>query len=117
VQLRLVSRDTGVPLPTCTITDSPSVFASRITTTQPWFNKTIRRLEWDRFAAKLSGPSSLTPDPERGIVHIPWPDKKIAPKPSRDSPPTSFVPFLRALRLHIMAFHLDLDLGLDPDFG
>lgn len=61
-----------------------SVFASRLATSTPYFNKGMRRLEWDRYAAKLTGPSDHAPDPERGLVRIPWPAPPLAKAPERE---------------------------------
>jgi hypothetical protein len=61
-----------------------SVFASRIATSGSHFNKRTRKQEWDRYAARLSGPSSAAPDPERNQVSIPWPALKLPSLPSRE---------------------------------
>jgi hypothetical protein len=42
-------------------------------------------MEWDRFAARLSGPSSAAPDPDRNQVFIPWPALKLPKTPARTS--------------------------------
>ena len=53
-----------------------SVFAARVTTSTPYFNKGKRRLEWDRYAAKLvGGPCTIAPDADRGLVRMDWPIK------------------------------------------
>jgi len=62
-----------------------SVFASRIATSGSHFNKRTRKQEWDRYAARLSGPSSVAPDADRNQVSIPWPALKLPSLPSRES--------------------------------
>lgn len=61
------------------------MFASRISTSGFHFNKRTRMFEWDRYAAKLSGPSSIAPDPEKNQVYLPWPELKLPKTPSRES--------------------------------
>ncbi|KAL7421427.1 hypothetical protein Q5752_004313 [Cryptotrichosporon argae] len=62
-----------------------NVFASRIATSAPSFDRTTRRLKWDRFASKLSGETSLAPDAARGQVEVRWPENELkkrgAPSP------------------------------------
>lgn len=67
------------------ITADASVFASRIATASSHFNKRTRTIEWDRYAARLSGPSSTAPDPDRNQVFIPWPALKLPKTPARES--------------------------------
>jgi hypothetical protein len=62
-----------------------SVFASRVATSGSHFNKRTRTQEWDRYAARLSGPSSAAPDPDRNQVSIPWPALKLPKLPNRES--------------------------------
>jgi hypothetical protein len=63
-----------------------SVFASRIATSGSHFNKRTRKQEWDRYAARLSGPSSVAPDADRNQVSIPWPALKLPSLPAREFP-------------------------------
>lgn len=52
-----------------------TVFATRIATSKPRFDRETNRFVWDRFAAKVSGETTVPVDKERGLVHIPWPAK------------------------------------------
>lgn len=71
------------------LTDPLSVFASRLSTSNFHFNKRTRMFEWERYASRLSGPSSIAPDPEKNQVYLPWPALKLPKAPSRESLPLS----------------------------
>ncbi|KAK4689099.1 hypothetical protein P7C73_g1008, partial [Tremellales sp. Uapishka_1] len=61
--------------------DGPSsVFASRISTTAPHFDRATRRLRWNRYAAGLSAESSEVPEAEKGLIKIPFPSIQFRPK-------------------------------------
>ncbi|KAJ9125565.1 hypothetical protein QFC22_000527 [Naganishia vaughanmartiniae] len=67
-----------------------SVFATRLATSSPVFDKMIRQFRYDRFASKLENGSTdaYDVDPERGLVKIPWPDirkKKLGAAQSDDT--------------------------------
>jgi hypothetical protein len=76
----------GASFPSRRTSSDDSVFASRIATSGSHFNKRTRKQEWDRYAARLSGPSSVAPDAERNQVSIPWPALKLPSLPSREFP-------------------------------
>ncbi|EJT50919.1 hypothetical protein A1Q1_07892 [Trichosporon asahii var. asahii CBS 2479] len=51
-----------------------SVFATRVATTAPFYDRATRSARWARYAAALSGDGSMLPrDPARDQVRIPWP--------------------------------------------
>jgi large subunit ribosomal protein L24 len=68
------------------ITDVLSVFATRICTSKPHFDKNARRYKWARFAANLSvGETSVEPNVRNGRIQIPWP----AAEARKDTNPTA----------------------------
>lgn len=59
-----------------------SVFATRVSTSPPVFDRAANRFVWDRFAAKTSAPTATLTDPLKGQIHIPWPVVEAAkPEP------------------------------------
>ncbi|KAJ9128334.1 hypothetical protein QFC24_000627 [Naganishia onofrii] len=67
-----------------------SVFATRLATSSPVFDKMIRQFRYDRFASKLDNGSidAYDVDPVRGLMKIPWPDirkKKLGAAQSDDT--------------------------------
>lgn len=53
-----------------------SVFATRVATSAPWFDRASNKYIWNRYAAKLSSETSVAPDEKRGLISIPWPKQE-----------------------------------------
>ncbi|KLT42172.1 hypothetical protein CC85DRAFT_328404 [Cutaneotrichosporon oleaginosum] len=62
-----------------------SVFATRIATSAPVFDRATNRFVWERFAAKTSAPTAAPIDAAKGQIHIPWPVVEA----SKPEPPTA----------------------------
>ncbi|BEI81380.1 hypothetical protein CcaverHIS002_0205400 [Cutaneotrichosporon cavernicola] len=50
-----------------------SVFATRVSTSPPVFDRATNRFVWERFAAKTSAPTANPVDKLKGQLRIPWP--------------------------------------------
>lgn len=68
--------------------DEP-VFASRIAVSRPRFDRELNKFTWDRYAAKLTGPTTLRPEQGAKMITIPWPEKE-EPKVEARTFPHSF---------------------------
>ncbi|WOO79639.1 uncharacterized protein LOC62_02G003162 [Vanrija pseudolonga] len=53
-----------------------SVFATRLGTSKPYWNRQARVAVWQRYAAATSAPTTLEPHPRRNQVRIEWPKAK-----------------------------------------
>ncbi|GMK54248.1 hypothetical protein CspeluHIS016_0108340 [Cutaneotrichosporon spelunceum] len=63
-----------------------SVFATRISTSPPVFDRATNRFVWERYAAKTSAPTANPVDKLKGQLHIPWPVVEAA----KPEPPTAY---------------------------
>jgi large subunit ribosomal protein L24 len=60
-----------------------SVFATRVSTSAPVFDRKTNRFVWERFAAKTNAMTSAPLDKAKGQIHIPWP---VVEAPKAEAP-------------------------------